>query len=82
VAAAFARANERLETEVQWSYCPHPEGRPVCWCRKPLPGLGVLLIERHGLDPSQSVLVGRDGVDQAYARALGLSYRSHDEALA
>ena len=28
--------------------CPHAAGPPVCWCRKPLPGLGVLLDRAHG----------------------------------
>ena len=39
-------------------YCPHGAGPPVCWCRKPLPGLGVVFIQRHALDPARCVYVG------------------------
>ena len=30
--------------------CPHGGGPPGRWCRKPLPGLGVMFIQRHQLD--------------------------------
>jgi len=82
VAASFARASGLLGTDVDWVYCPHGEGPPVCWCRRPLPGLGVVLIERHRLDPARCVYVGRDAADQAFARALGFTYRSEDEMFA
>jgi histidinol phosphatase-like enzyme len=79
VAAAFARASDVLGTDVDWAYCPHGDGPPVCWCRKPLPGLGVVLIERHRLDPARCIYVGRDAMDRAFARALGFTYRPSDE---
>jgi histidinol phosphatase-like enzyme len=82
VAAKLARAGEVLGTPVEWAVCPHGDGPPVCWCRKPLPGLGVMLIERHRLDPARCVYVGRDGVDQSFSRALGFAYRSASEILA
>ena len=41
--------------DIEYHFCPHPAGPPVCWCRKPLPGLGVLMIHRHGFDPSQCI---------------------------
>jgi aryl-alcohol dehydrogenase-like predicted oxidoreductase/histidinol phosphatase-like enzyme len=56
-------------------YCPHGAGPPVCWCRKPLPGLGVLLIHKYGLDPSQCVYVGGGAQDPGFARRLGMAYR-------
>jgi aryl-alcohol dehydrogenase-like predicted oxidoreductase/histidinol phosphatase-like enzyme len=79
VDAAFARTHELLGASLECVYCPHAEGPPVCWCRKPLPGLGVLLIERHRLDPARCVYVGRDAADQAFARALGFAYRAADD---
>jgi len=79
VAATFARTHELLGAEVESVYCPHGDGPPVCWCRKPLPGLGVVLIERHRLDPSRCVYVGRDASDEAFARALGFTYRRRDD---
>ena len=41
VAALFARMNELLGLAIEVEYCPHAAGPPRCWCRKPLPGLGV-----------------------------------------
>ena len=81
VGAAFARTHELLGAEVEVVYCPHGDGPPVCWCRKPLPGLGALLIERHRLDPSRCVYVGRDASDEAFARLLGFTYRHRDDVL-
>jgi aryl-alcohol dehydrogenase-like predicted oxidoreductase/histidinol phosphatase-like enzyme len=79
VEAVFARTHELLGLEIEPLWCPHGEGAPVCWCRKPLPGLGVVLIERHRLDPARCLYVGRDAADRAFARALGLPYREAAE---
>lgn len=45
-----------LDLDVEAVSCPHPPGPPVCWCRKPLPGLGALLVARHGLGPARCIL--------------------------
>ena len=78
VAACFARTHELLGTDLDPLYCPHPGGPPVCWCRKPLPGLGVVFVQRHRLDAARCVYVG-DGSDRAFARRLGFHYRKADE---
>jgi len=75
VEAIFRRTHELLGAEIECEWCPHGDGAPVCWCRKPLPGLGVVLIERHHLDPSRCLYVGREARDRAFARALGFPYR-------
>ena len=82
VAAIFTRTHELLGAEIDCVYCPHGDGPPVCWCRKPLPGLGVLLLERHCLDPARCVYVGHDASDEAFARAVGFTYRDRDELFA
>ena len=41
--AIFDRVREELGVPIEVSYCPHGGGPPACWCRKPLPGLGVAL---------------------------------------
>ena len=74
VESVLARTHELLGVRLEDAWCPHGEGRAECWCRKPLPGLGVTLIERHRLDPARSVYVGRDATDRAFARALGFIY--------
>ena len=45
--ASFARTRELLGVPLEVLYCPHGGGPPVCWCRKPLPGLGVVFIQRY-----------------------------------
>jgi FMN phosphatase YigB (HAD superfamily) len=45
-----------------------------------LPGLGVLLIHRHRLDPKQCVYVGNGPADPGFARKLGVAYRRHESS--
>jgi histidinol phosphatase-like enzyme len=48
----------------------------VCWCRKPLPGLAVVAIERHRLDPGRCLYVGDGPQDPGLARRLGFGDRA------
>jgi histidinol phosphatase-like enzyme len=73
--AGFARMQELLGVSIEVLYCPHSAGPPVCWCRKPLPGLGVVFIQRHRLDPSRCIYVGAGPQDPGFARRLGFQYR-------
>jgi predicted kinase len=75
VAAVFSRVNEHLGFAMDVEYCPHGAGPPRCWCRKPLPGLGVLFIDRYKLDPAQCLYVGAGAQDPGFARKLGFTYR-------
>jgi D-glycero-D-manno-heptose 1,7-bisphosphate phosphatase len=58
----------------------HPEGGPggdarlvgPCACRKPSPGMLHAIVERLGLDPAQSWVVGDTAADLGAARASGL----------
>ena len=79
VVAIFARTHELLGVEIEYEWCPHGDGPAACWCRKPLPGLGVMLVERHRLDPARCVYVGHDASDRAFSRALGFQYREAAE---
>lgn len=76
VRSDFARIAAAVGFPFEIEYCPHAAGPPRCWCRKPLPGLGVLLTHRHRLDPSQCIFVGSSSVDPGYARKLGFVYRA------
>ncbi len=77
--AAFARTVELLGLPVtDIAFCPHPAFPAGCFCRKPLPGLGVQLIERHGLSPAHLVMVGDMDSDARFAEAIGAKY--HDAA--
>ena len=75
VEAVFTRLKERLGIAIDVEYCPHGAGPPRCWCRKPLPGLGVLLIHRYQLDPALCIYVGAGAQDPGFARKLGFTYR-------
>jgi hypothetical protein len=79
VDADFARMREQLGVSIEILYCPHGAGPPICWCRKPLPGLGVVLIQRHRLDPSQSIYVASGPQDPGFARRLGFQYRAAED---
>src|SRR5205807_621848 len=76
IEAIFARTHALLGFEIEHEWCPHGDGPAVCWCRKPLPGLGVVLVERHGLDPARCLYVGGDATDRTFARTMGFAYRS------
>ena len=79
VRAGFERMQKHLGLEIEVEYCPHAAGPPVCWCRKPLPGLGVVFIDRHRLDPARCIFVGVGPQDPGFARRLGFQYRNADE---
>jgi histidinol phosphatase-like enzyme len=80
--AGLARVQELLGVSMEMFYCPHGAGPPRCWCRKPLPGLAVLCIQRYHLDPPQCIYVGAGPQDPGFARRLGFQYRSADEFFA
>lgn len=73
-AAVFSRMNDLLGLRVEVEICPHAAGPPRCWCRKPLPGLGVLFEHRHRLDPARCLYVGAGSLDPGFARRLGFMY--------
>jgi histidinol phosphatase-like enzyme len=78
IADVFARMQEQLGVAIDIRYCSHAGGPPVCWCRKPLPGIGVEFIRRYRLDPSRCIYVGNGPQDPGFARRLGFEYRDAD----
>ena len=82
VAAVMRRMCDLLGVDIEVEYCPHAAGPPACWCRKPLPGLGVLFVQRHRLDPSQCIYVGSGPQDPGFARRLGFMYREASDFFA
>ena len=53
---------------------PHPAFPVGCFCRKPLPGMGIALIERHQLAREHLLMVGDMDSDRDFARSLGIRY--------
>ena len=69
--ACFAQTNKLLGLDIDVVYCPHPAGPPMCWCRKPLPGMFVALMERYSLSPSECLVVGDSTSDMTFAKRAG-----------
>ena len=76
VRAMFAIVLGRAGLSMDVDFCPHGGGPPRCWCRKPLPGLGVQLIQRHRLSPEKCLYIGAGSQDPGFARKLGFGYRA------
>jgi histidinol phosphatase-like enzyme len=72
--AARTALLERVPRLADAAFCTHGAGPPICWCRKPIAGLGLLLFRRHRVDPTQSVFVGRTALDRTLARRLGVTF--------
>jgi histidinol phosphatase-like enzyme len=79
VDACFERTHALLGRRIDVAYCPHADGPPTCWCRVPLPGLGVVAVQRYRLDPSRCLYVGQGASGPAFARRLGFGYREAAE---
>jgi histidinol phosphatase-like enzyme len=69
-----ARLAETIGVPIEMLDCTHPAGPPICWCRKPLPGLGVLCMHRHRLDPGRCLYVGDGPQDPGFARRCGFRH--------
>lgn len=75
-ADTVAALRASLENEgVELAVCAHLGGRPICWCRPPLPGLLLTFAHRHAIDFRASTLIGASTTDGNMARALGMSFR-------
>jgi len=72
--ACFDRTNELLGVKIEYSFCPHNPAPIQCYCRKPMPGLGVQLIERHKLDRSKTIYVGDMTTDKTFAARSLIKY--------
>src|SRR5262249_51503816 len=59
VEAAFQRTVQLLNLPIaEIAYCPHPAFPVGCYCRKPMPGLGVYLLWKHRLARENVIMVG------------------------
>lgn len=68
------RLAELLGLPIVVARCAHPAGPPICWCRKPLPGLALAIAHAHDIDLARSVHVGRGPADRGFAQRAGLRY--------
>jgi aryl-alcohol dehydrogenase-like predicted oxidoreductase/histidinol phosphatase-like enzyme len=73
VTRTFERMGEILGLDIDAGYCPHDAGPPVCWCRKPLPGLLLEFSLRHGVRLEDSIMVGLGAADRTMAQRLRMT---------
>jgi hypothetical protein len=66
----FEALVSRIGVPMHAAHCAHPAGPPVCWCRKPLPGLALYLAHAHGL--SFELAVGAGPADRGAALPAGI----------
>src|SRR5689334_5434735 len=75
LAAALDAGIELLRLSIAVARCLHPAGPPVCWYRKPLPGLALWLARELGFDLAKSVHVGKGAADRGFALRAAMTYR-------
>ncbi len=75
----FENTHALLGIDFERKFCPHPAFPQVCYCRKPMPGIGVEFIEKHKLDPSQCIMVGDMKVDNTFANRCGFQFVHADD---
>jgi len=74
IAAIAQRLGELLGRAIDLRHCAHPAGPPVCWCRKPMPGLALALARDHDLDLARSIHLGRGPADRGFAVRAGMPF--------
>lgn len=72
--ACFQRTNELLGLDVEIAFCPHNPAPISCFCRKPMPGIGVAYIEKYKLDRRETLMVGDMTTDKTFASRVGIKY--------
>jgi aryl-alcohol dehydrogenase-like predicted oxidoreductase len=74
IAALAERLRTLLDLPIALLACTHPAGPPICWCRKPLPGLALAFARERGLDLAQTLHLGRGPADRGFALRAGMPY--------
>lgn len=75
----FDHTNKELGLDIEYYFCPHNVPPVNCYCRKPHPGIGALLIVKHNLLPEKCVFVGDQTTDKTFAERCGFQYQDVGE---
>lgn len=70
----FESTHKLLGIQIDYLFCPHQAYPQLCYCRKPLPGMGVLFIEKYKLNPSECIMVVDMKSDHTFAERCGFQY--------
>lgn len=70
----FQYTNQQLGIDIEYRYCPHQSAPISCYCRKPMPGIGVEFILKHKLNAKECIFVGDMTTDKTFAQRAGFQY--------
>lgn len=70
----FDHTNNLLGLDIEYQFCPHQSAPISCYCRKPMPGLGVDFIIKHKLNRKETIFVGDMTTDKTFAGRCGFQY--------
>ncbi len=73
VAQEFQQLRHALG-ELDWAYCPHDAGPPVCWCRKPIPGQVIEFAMRRNVSLHRSIVVSTSAAARTMAERVGARF--------
>jgi aryl-alcohol dehydrogenase-like predicted oxidoreductase/predicted kinase len=62
--------------DVDWAFCPHDAGPPVCWCRKPIPGQVIEFAMRRDVALHRSIVVGTSSAARTMAERVGARFET------
>jgi histidinol-phosphate phosphatase family protein len=78
VLACFEKTNKLLGFDIPVQFCPHHSFPIRCYCRKPLPALGVYYIKALGLNPAECIMVGNSKSDETFGMRCGFRFIHSD----
>jgi histidinol-phosphate phosphatase family protein len=73
----FDHTNALLGMDIEYRFCPHQSAPISCYCRKPMPGIGVEFILKYKLNRKESIFVGDMTTDKTFAARAGFQYVDH-----
>lgn len=75
----FKHTNNLLGIDIDVLFCPHSPAPITCYCRKPMPGIGVHFIEKYKLNNERSWMVGDMTSDKTFAKRSHLNYMDAED---
>ena len=70
----FDYTNKLLGVDIEYRFCSHQSAPISCYCRKPMPGIGVEFILKYKLDRKNTIFVGDMTTDRTFAARAGFQY--------
>lgn len=75
--------NELLDGLIDdYDFCPHNTFPIQCYCRKPMPGIGVEMTWKHKLNPATTLVLENETSDKTFAKRCGFGTKSAEDYFA